>query len=299
MALDQKTLELFARIAALRAVGRAGAELSLSPSAATQRIQSLEAELGVQLFNRTTRRVSLTEEGERFLVHARRIVDTIEEARADLKGSTVGARGELRVTASASFGRRHIAPHMAAFFKANPNVTLRLNLSDTVVDMVDQGFDLALRIGVLRSSTLVARKLADNPRLLVAAPKYLEIRSAPRAATELLEHNCIVLGENRIWHLRAPDGKRNSIRVNGNFQTDYGEAATEAAVGGAGIALKSKWDVQDFLDNGQLVPILPNFVVEPAWSVWAVRPAGHVVPARVAAFIGFMEQRFRSLDRGE
>ncbi|MEM6490586.1 MAG: LysR substrate-binding domain-containing protein, partial [Pseudomonadota bacterium] len=174
MRLDTSSLELLARIARLGAIGEAGRDLGLSPTVATQRVQALEADLGVKLLNRTTRSVSLTPDGEAFLVYARRILSNVEDAQAELSSGRGVVKGQIRVTASASFGRRHIAPYLADFLAQYPDMRVRLELNDGIVDIVDQGIDIAFRIGTLASSSLVARKLADNPRFLVAAPGYLE-----------------------------------------------------------------------------------------------------------------------------
>ena len=296
MSFEPISLKLFVRVATLEAFGKAGREFGLSPTAATQRIQGLEAELGVKLFNRTTRAVALTADGEVFLGHAKRIIELIEDARSDLSGGMTNIKGELRVAGSASFGRRYIAPYIAEFLRAHPDVRIRLELSDGIVDIVEQGFDLALRIGALAPSTLAARKLADNPRLLVASKSYLEGAGWPQKPEDLTAHNCIVLAENRNWKLRDGTGQIHEVRVTGNFTTNYGEVATEAALAGAGIALKSLWDIRHLLAQGSLLPVLENYTVEPLWSLWAVRPAGQTVPARVRAFIDFMAMKFREIE---
>lgn len=296
MSFETATLDLFVRVAALGAFGRAGREFGLSPTAVTQRIKALEAELGVKLFNRTTRAVALTADGEVFLGHATRILESVEDARSDLSGGTRNIKGELRVAASASFGRRHVAPYIAEFLRVFPQVKVRLELSDGIVDIVEQGIDVALRIGTLAPSRLVARKLVDNPRLLVASPGYLERAGRPRAPQDLADHNCIALGDDRTWKLRDAAGIVHEVRVSGNFITNYGEAITEAVLADAGIAVKSHWDSRDMLRDGSLVSVLDDCEIVPSWSVWAVRPPGDMVPARVRAFIDFMETKFRDND---
>lgn len=295
MSFEPSTLKLFVRVAALGAFGKAGREFGLSPTAATQRIKGLEAELGVKLFNRTTRAVALTGDGEVFLSHAIRIIESVEDARSDLAGGTKNIRGELRVAGSASFGRRYMAPYIAEFLRAYPEVRVRLELSDGIVDIVEQGFDLALRIGTLGSSTLIARKLADNPRLLVASPAYLDAAGRPQRPKDLAAHNCLVLADNRSWRLRDNHGEVHEIRATGTFSTNYGEVITEAALADAGIALKSIWDIRPHLADGSLVPVLEAYRVEPLWSLWAVRPPGQMVPARVRAFIDFLRMKFQKL----
>lgn len=293
MAFDLKTLELFVRVAAMGALGKAGEDMRISPTAATQRIQALEADLGAKLLNRTTRAVSLTADGEAFLVHAQHILDCAEEARAAISASRCQIFGELRVTASAAFGRSQIVPHVSEFLQLYPEVKLKLDLNDAVVDIIEQGYDLAIRIGTLASSSLMARKLIANPRLLVASPDYLERAGQPATPADLKNHSCVVLGETRNWSLADRTGNIIETRVSGSFTTNFGEAVTEAVLQGLGIGLKSIWDVTHLLETGRLVHVLPDYSVAPEWQVWAVRPPGRVMPPRVQAFINFYEEKFR------
>ena len=291
MSFDLKTLELFVRVASVGAIARAGLELGYSATTSSQRIQALEMTLGCKLLNRTTRSVSLSADGELFLVHAKKILAGVDDAIIDLQGEEASLQGELRVAASASFGRRYVAPFIGEFLQAHPNVSINLELSDTIFDIVQHGFDLALRIGALAPSTLMARKIADNPRLLLASPEYLSAKGIPKSPTDLLDHNCIVLNENRVWGLRDQGGTSIEVKTRGNFTTSYGEALTEAVLAGIGIALKSKWDVLHHLGDGSLVPVLPDFAIEPEWSVWAVRPPGRLMSARVRVFTEFIEKK--------
>ncbi|MFN3228074.1 MAG: LysR substrate-binding domain-containing protein [Hyphomicrobiales bacterium] len=293
MSFDLKTLELFVRVAALGGIAKAGLEFGFSATTASQRIQALEAQLDCKLLNRTTRSVSLSSDGEVFLDHAKRILGDVEDAMIDLQGADASLRGELRVTASASFGRRYIAPFIGEFLTDHPQVRINLELSDTQFDIVQHGFDLALRIGELAPSTLMARKIADNPRILVASPDYLEQSGTLLRPEDLSDHNCIALNENRTWGLKGPTGKSINIRTEGNFATSYGEAATEAAVAGVGIALKSKWDVLGHLSSGALFAVLPKFTIEPEWSIWAVRPPGRLVSKRVHVFTELIEKKLK------
>ncbi|MEL7544363.1 MAG: LysR family transcriptional regulator [Pseudomonadota bacterium] len=293
MSFDAQSLDLFVRAATLGAIGRAGAELGLSATAASQRIKALEHEFGAQLLHRTTRAVSLTAEGETFLSHARTILAQIDEARSDMTGSIRDATGELRVTASASFGQRFIVPHMAEFFDTFPAVTVRLELSDTVTNIVEQGFDLAIRVGALAPSSLVAKKLSGNPRLLAASPDYLANRGVPERPGDLSAHNCILLGEARSWEFLAPNGQVVDTKVTGPLATNSGTAIREALLAGVGIAQRSLWDVEDALAAGTLVSVMSNYTVLPEWKVWSVRPPGRRAPARVRAFTGFMEEKIR------
>lgn len=295
MALDLKSLELFVRVAALGAIGKAGAEFGLSATAATQRLQSLEAAVGTQLFHRTTRAVSLSTDGEIFLAHAKRILGDVEEALADIRPDPRDIKGELRIACSASFGRLHIAPHVTEFLREHPGVSLQLAMSDSVIDIVEQGFDMAIRIGALAPSTLKARKLAVSPRILVAAPSYLETNGVPSALDDLKQHNCLAREDMRTWSLSAPGGTLHDVRINGNFSSTSAEAITEAAVSGLGIARKCAWEIAGHLAAGTLVPVLEDYTVAPFWQVFAVRPPSRLPPARVRAFTDFLEARFRKV----
>ncbi|APX18017.1 LysR family transcriptional regulator (plasmid) [Phaeobacter inhibens] len=296
MVFDLKSLELFQRVSALGAIGRAGAEFGLSPTAATQRIQALEEELGVKLFNRTTRAVALTPDGELLLDHARTILEAAEDARTALSASHENVSGLLRVTASASFGRTQIVPHVGEFLDLHPNISLSLYLSDTIVDIVDQGFDLAIRVGTLTSSSLLARKLADNPRVLVASPSYLKRAGDVMTPKDLKSHSCIVLGSTGNWTLQKDAEQDIKVRVSGAFTTNYGEAVTDAVLQGVGIGLKSLWDVSQNLASGRMTRVLPDYRILPDWKIWAVRPPHRVVPARVKAFTHFLEGKFKGND---
>ena len=296
MSFEPETLKLFVRVAAMGALGKAGLEFGLSPTATTQRIKTLEKDLGVSLFSRTTRAVALTADGQVFLGHAKRIIECVEDARSDLSSDHHNVKGDLRVAGSASFGRQFIAPYIAEFLTTYPDINVTLELSDGLIDIVEQGVDVALRIGDLSSSTLVARKLADNPRLLVASPEYLKRAGHLRHAEDLSDHNCLVLSGNRNWKLRDGTNPLHEMKVSGNFSTNLGESITEAALAGVGIAMKSVWDVQHLLNEGSLVPVLEQYTVEPNWSLWAVRPPGRVVPARTRVFIDFMERKFSTAD---
>lgn len=294
MSLDLKSLELFVRAAFLGAIGKAGAEVGLSRTAATQRIQSLETDVGVQLFHRTTRRLSLTSDGETFLGHAKRILDNVDEALSETQRDPRAIKGELRIASSASFGRRHIAPYVSEFLDEHPGVSIQLSLNDMVVDLVNGGFDLSIRLGELAPSSLKARRLAASPRIIVAAPAYLARHDRLRTPEELVKHNCLMRGDVRAWRLRGPDGKLRDYKATGNFASDSAEAITEAARAGLGIARKCKWEITEELESGTLIQILEEYTVMPEWSVFAVRSPSRHLPARVRAFIEFLREKLQS-----
>ncbi len=295
MDLDLKSVRLFIRVAARGAIGRAGAEFGLSATAATQRIRALEDAVGAQLLHRTTRAVSLSADGEVFLAHARRIVSSVEDAFADLRCSPDEMRGELRIASSASFGRMQIAPYVAEFLEAHPNISIQLDMSDAVIDIVKQGLDLAIRLGELAPSTLKARALAASPRVLVAAPSYLERRGRPERLEDLKAHNCLVRADVRSWKMRTPEGDNAEVRIAGNFATNLAEGITTAALSGLGVARKCKWEIAEHLESGALVPLLDSHTVLPEWKVFAVRSPSQQPPPRVRAFTDFLEAKLRAV----
>ncbi len=295
MDLDLATVRLFIRVAALRAIGRAGHELGYSAASTTQRLQALEAGLGVSLLSRTTRSVTLTPDGERFLAHARSILDAVEDARLDLSGGETRIKGLLRVTASATFGLQYITPHIPMFLEQHPDAHIDLQLTDSVLDIVEHGFDLSIRIGTLASSTLRARKLADSPRALVAAPAYIERHGAPASPADLRSHNCIVLGDEQNWVFETAQGKTERVSVSGRFQCNNGDAIQRAVRDGVGIAVTSLWNASDDITRGDLVVLMSEFRVWPEWNIWAVRPPSPLVPARTRVFTDFLQEKFRTL----
>ncbi len=297
MSFDLKSLELFVRVATIGAIGRAGAEFNLSSSNATQRIKALESDLDVTLLNRTTRAVSLTPDGEIFLEHARRILDDVEDARLVLSHQAHNISGPLRVTASASFGRSHVVPYVPDFLSAYPDVTLDLNLTDTIVDIVDQGYDLAFRIGELAPSSLLARKIDENPQWLVAAPSYLDRAGTPQLPQDLGNHTCLPMGRARSWHLTSADGTRHEVPISGPVAVNMGDAIGEWVLAGVGIGLASLWHAGPDLRAGRLVRVLPDLRGWPDTNIWAVRPPGRLMSPRVKAFLTFMEERITRANR--
>ncbi|WP_348539100.1 LysR substrate-binding domain-containing protein [Ruegeria sp. R8_1] len=291
MSFDLKNLNLFVRVATLGAIGRAGAEFGFSATNTSQRLQALETELDVKLLNRTTRAVSLTPDGELFLEHAKRILEDVEDARTMLSGNSGTVSGKLRVTASASFGRSHIVPHVPEFLRLYPHVELDLNLTDTVLDIVELGYDLAFRLGDLGPSSLLAQKLDDDPRLLVAAPSYLERAGAPETAADLANHACLTMHPREVWHLIDQSDTMHDVRVSGPATVSLGDAAMDWTLAGLGINKACLWQTGNHIRSGRLVRVLPHLRAWPDSKIWAVRPPGRLMHARVRAFLDFMRVR--------
>lgn len=297
MSFDLKNLELFVRIAAIGAIGRAGAEFNLSATNASQRIQALEADLDVKLLNRTTRSVSLTPDGEIFLEHAKRIVEDVQDARTVLSHKAHSVSGRLRVTASATFGMSFIVPFVPEFLELYPDVELDLNLTDAVIDIVDQGYDLAFRIGELAPSSLLAQKIVEDARVLVAAPDYLARYGTPQTPEELIQHACLSFGDQTFWTLIGPDEETHEVRVSGPVTVTHGAAIHEWVLAGMGIANGSLWATGPEIRAGRLVRVLPEYRGWPETKIWAVRPPGRRMHARVKAFLDFMRDRIVATGR--
>ncbi|MEO9862834.1 MAG: LysR substrate-binding domain-containing protein [Yoonia sp.] len=293
MPLDLKNLELFVRVAALKGIGRAGEELGLSATNSSLRLQALEEELGAKLLNRTTRSVSLTADGDVFLEHAKRVLDEVEEAKSILSSSEASLTGTLRVTAPATFARTHIVPFLPEFSRRFPELVVDLHLSDGIIDIVEQGFDLAFRIGELAPSTLLARKIDDNPECLVASPAYIERFGMPETPADLSQHNCLPLGRNTTWRLKGRDDKIQAIHATGSIYANLGDAISDLVLAGVGVGHASLWRAGNDLRAGALVPVLPDYRLAPETKIWAVRSPGRNMPKRVQFFLEFMQGQIR------
>jgi DNA-binding transcriptional LysR family regulator len=286
-------LTVFARIVSAGSLSAAARDLDLSLAVVSKRLTALETRLGVRLLQRTTRRQSLTEEGEAFHARCVRILAEVQEAEAAVSRSRDAVAGVLRVTAPRAFGRRRIAPLTVAFRLEHPELNVHLTLTDALVDIVDEGVDLAIRFGSLADSSMIARSLAPNFRVLCAAPSYLARRGLPAEPVALARHDCIVFGEQptREWHFQHA-GEPVSVRVNPAFITNDGEAAHTLALAGGGIVQKSIWDVGDDLGNGRLVRVLPDYTI-PAAPLQAVYAnAQHLAP-KVRRFVEFCAERLK------
>jgi len=277
-------LELFARIVTAGSLSAAGRELGLSPPVVSKRIQRLEERLGARLFQRTTRKVTLTEAGQGFYERVVAILASIEEAESQLARKSSEARGLLRVSAPTSFGRMHIAPHIGGLLSANPDMVVDLELSDSFVDIVGEGFDVAVRIADLDDSSLVARRLAPVHRVLCATPDYLAAAGTPQHIDDLARHILLATHGQDPWRLEGPDGPV-TLRIRAPLRTNSNEVVREAVLASVGIALRSTWDVGPELRSGALKVVLPAFRASHRVGVFAVYPSRRFLPQKVRVFI--------------
>ena len=287
--MDTLSLRLFLRIAALGGVSAAAQDLSLSPASASARLVKLEETVGVRLFNRTTRAVSLTTDGEAFLPYAQQIIETLETGLSAVKGQGAEAEGLLRITMPGSFGRMYIIPTLADFHARHPKVSLDLRLSDAVLDVVEGAYDLAIRNAPLVDSSLIVRQLAADRRILVASPAYLEQHGSPSKPEELANHQCVCLAEATKW--KFENGQ--VISVPRSFVIDDGEALRKMLEQGLGIGIKSLWNASESLKSGQLVEVLSDFPLATNAAIWLLYPSRRIMAPKVHAMIDFLLERFQ------
>ncbi|WP_037279934.1 LysR family transcriptional regulator [Rubellimicrobium mesophilum] len=290
------SLRLFVRVVELGSITAGGRDLRLTPAGASNRIKELEAKFGARLLNRTTRTLTPTEIGQVLYENARRVISALEETEAVVASYSGTPQGVIRVVAPLGLGRRLVAPLVPRFCKANPEVQVRLRLTDRNVNIVEDGIDVAFFLGQPADSALVWRKIADSPRVLVAAPSYLAERGTPRSPDDLREHNCLLLRFPRspeyYWVLETPEGPRRML-VAGDFDADDGDVLTAWALDGAGIANRPRYEVAEALAEGRLVELLPGTPPVTA-QFGALMPHRPVQDPKVRLFVDFAARELRS-----
>jgi DNA-binding transcriptional LysR family regulator len=287
-------LNLFLRVLDLGSISAAARSLDVSVAVASQRLQRLERSLGVRLLHRTTRQLRPTPEGIALAEQGRSLVEDLEALTSSLSNTAKGVAGTLRVTIPASFGRQYISPLLPQFMARHPRLRLHIDLSDQMRDLVGDGLDLAIRIGTLKDSELVATRLASNQRVLCASPDYLRRHGVPKKPDDLAKHECLLMAVGRdstdSWHLRGPDGAETTVRLKSRVKSNLGEVTRDAALGGLGIAMHSTWHVSEDLRAGRLKLVLPDYQL-PESAIYAVMPERRLVMPRVRAFVDFLTQQ--------
>jgi LysR family transcriptional activator of dmlA len=280
----------------------AARELGITTSAVSKRLSLIEARVGVPLVNRTTRRMSLTPEGEVLLEHARRILGEIADLDQLLTTSKGVPKGQLRVNATLGFGRLHIAPAISKYVLRYPEVDVQLQLSVDPPALTDDQFDVCIRFGAPADTRVIARRLAPNRRLLCASPKYLARHGEPRSPAELRRHNCICIRQGDeaygLWRLfagRESERHAEAVKVRGNLATNDGEIAVNWALDGHGILMRAEWDIERYLESGRLVQVLPGFRTPDA-DIYAVYPQRHQLSARIRTFVDFLAGSFERFE---
>ena len=289
-----KQLESFVAVATKGTLTAAATAEGVAPAVIGRRIDALEERLGVKLLVRTTRRITLTHEGAAFLEDCQRVLADLAGAEAAVSAGGVRASGHLRITAPAGFGRRHVAPLVPGFLAEHPEVSVSLNLSDRVVDIVNEGYDCAIRVGDLPDSSLVSVRLADNRRLCVAAPAYLQRAGIPRHPSDLARHECLTLSseasQTRGWAFRV-DGELTHLRPRGRLDCSDGQVLHGWCLAGLGIAWRSTWEVAADVSAGRLQVVLEDYAAPPN-GIYAVFAHAKHLPLRVRVWIDFVKSRF-------
>lgn len=286
--MDVLDVEVFLSAVAAGGLSAGARRLKISPMAATRRLAALEADLRVRLLHRTTRSISLTAEGEAFLPFAERILQAAEHGKATVTPDAGRVQGRLRITSCGAIGRTVVVPVIAGLLRDNPRLDIDLMITDTMVDVVSAGVDVAVRIGDLRNSTLTGRVVGKHPRAIYATPSYLAERGVPRRITDLAQHDCILLSGQRHWSL-VSKGAERKIAVSSRVTTNSVEGNYDACLEGAGIAMLSRWRAEADVAAGRLTP-LPLVDGEPKeHDIHALFPSSRQLPSKVKLFVNALK----------
>jgi DNA-binding transcriptional LysR family regulator len=289
-----KQIEAFVAVATKGSLSAAALAADVTPAMIGRRLDALEARLGVRLLTRTTRKIALTFEGQAFLEDCQRVLNDLANAEASVSAGGVKASGHLKVSAPAGFGRKHVAPLVGQFLDANPEVTVSLDLSDRLVDVVNEGIDCAVRLGELSDSSLVSLRLGEMRRMVVASPGYVAEHGAPSRIDGLAKHACLALTQQtRGWMFRDPErpGRTVAVKVAGRFECNDGAVLHEWALAGRGLAWRSWWEVGDDLAAGRLVSVLDDFAAPPI-GIYAVFAQRRHLPLRVRLLIDHLKNSY-------
>jgi LysR family transcriptional activator of dmlA len=291
-------LGFFSALASAGSLSAAARELGITTPAVSKHLALMESRLGLSLVVRTTRRMSLTPEGELYLESARRILGEIDGMEELLGVAKATPKGLLRVNATLGFGRSHVAPLISRFVRKHPQVEVQLQLSVNPPPLTDDSFDVCIRFGAPPDSRVIARYIASNRRLLCASPTYLSKHGVPKVPNDLTKHNCIGIRQGEeaygVWRLASGRGKSattEAVKTRGNLTTNDGEIAVNWALEGHGILMRAEWDIERYLRNGRLVHVLPQYHTPDA-DIHAVYPQRHQLAARVRAFVDFVALSF-------
>ena len=289
-----RQLESFVLVATLGSLSAAARAEGVAPAMMGRRIDALEARLGIKLLMRSTRKLSLTAEGLLLLDEAQRILRDLDETEARVAQGSARPSGPLRISAPAGFGRRHVAPLLPDFLRAYPDITVELDLSDRLVDLLEERYDCAIRIGDLDDSQIIGVRIADNRRIIVASPAYLERFGRPETPEDLLHHNCLSFGDqgnqSKGWLLKHHDQIR-AFRVKGTMASSDGSVLHAWSLAGCGLVWRSLWEVREDLASGRLVSVLDDYAAPPN-GIFAMLPERKHLPLRVRAFVDMLKATY-------
>jgi len=292
-----RQISTFVEVVANGSLSAAARVEGIAPAMIGRRLDALESRLGVKLLQRTTRKLALTNEGAAFLEDCQRILTELEEAESAVAERSAHATGHLMISAPAGFGRQHVAPLIPSFLSEHRDVSITLNMSDRVVDIVGEGIDVAIRIASLSDSSLVSVKLADNQRVVVGAPTYLKRHGVPQTLADLARHNCLAIsseGSQRGWTFRD-NGKNVVLKVNGNMGSNDGQVLHDWALAGKGLAWRSMWEVGNEIEAGKLQTVLDQHSA-PGNDIYAVFAQRRHLPLRIRAFVDFLRHTYAQPD---
>ncbi|MDZ5454946.1 LysR family transcriptional regulator [Azohydromonas lata] len=296
--VQPEDLGFFSTLATAGSLSAAARELGITTAAVSKHLAQMEVRLGIPLVIRTTRRMSLTPEGELYLEHARRILSEIDDMAELLGVSKAVPKGLLRVNATLGFGRSHVAPLISRFVRKYPKVEVQLQLSVNPPPLTEDSFDVCIRFGAPPDTRVIARHIAPNRRLLCASPAYLAKHGTPKVPNDLTQHNCIGIRQGEeaygVWRLSSGRGRNavtEAVKTRGNLTTNDGEIAVNWALDGHGILMRAEWDIERYLQSGRLVQVLPQYYTPDA-DIHAVYPQRHQMAARVRAFVDFVALSF-------
>ena len=287
-------IRVFSQVVELGSFSKAAEQLGISATAASRQVADLETHLQTRLLNRTTRRISLTESGRAFFERSVQLLADLAEAEQEASRAAVVPRGTIKLTCAVNFGVRHLAPAIADFLAAHREVRFDVSLSDRIVDLVEEGFDLGIRIGGAGAEHIVARKFGETRLVPCASPAYLAAHGAPQSPDELGRHNCFTyeyVTPKNVWRFRDPAGGERAVRVNGNLHSNNGDLLAEAAARGAGIVFEPAFIVGPEVRAGRLVPLLQDYVPAPV-PIYAVYPSRKHLSAKIRLFVDFLIGRF-------
>lgn len=284
---------IFVQVARLQSFVAAGRELGMSGPAVSKQIKALEESLGVRLLNRTTRSVTLTDEGALYLDRAAKALEDLQEAERQIQELKDCPTGKLKINVPMSFGNQYLVGPIAQFAKRYPEVKVEVDFDDRWVDVIAEGYDVVVRIGVLDDSSLIARKLASCPIILCASPAYKDQHGLPNEPSQLPGFPAIIYSkhsQSEEWHYQTPDGSRGSVRLNRNFAGNSAEMQLEACLQGMGIALLPVFIANEHLDSGDLIRVLPTFETYPQRGIYALFPQKRYLATRVRLFVDWLSE---------
>jgi DNA-binding transcriptional LysR family regulator len=287
------SMAVFRRVVEAENFSAVARETNMSQSTVSKHIAALEERLGTKLLNRSTRSLQLTEAGKEYYQHCIRILNDFQEAEASVGKGKIKPTGSLRISTSAAFGRTFIVPYLSEFLDSYPDINIDLLFDDDYVDLVKNGIDLAIRIGPLADSTLIARKIGSSPRLVVASTEYLVKHGRPKKPADLVKHNCLFYTLQKtpdLWYFNSTQEGDESIRVSGRMKASSPDAICEATIAGLGISVLCEWYVEQYIKNGQLKVILADYKPT-AYDIHAVYPERRFVPPKVKRMIEFLADK--------